>query len=171
MNLAHIHLVVNHLPVVGMLFSLGLLSYAYFRGSDEVKKVALALVFVASLTTLPAYFSGEGAEEVVEHLPGIQEHLIEAHEEWAELALVAMILTGISALGGLVLGAKRSELLKTGSVVTLISGSVAFCLVGLTASAGGKIRHPEIRAKDSIGSTYAPDVDQDLDEGDDTDSE
>lgn len=79
MNPAHLHIVLNHIPVVGIPFGTGLLIWGFLRKSQEVKTTAL-LVFVAiALVTIPTYLSGKAAEDLVEHLPGVSENLIEDH--------------------------------------------------------------------------------------------
>jgi hypothetical protein len=72
-NGAQLHLLTNHLPVVGSLFAtLVLLSGLLFKNSS-VRRTGLALLAFAALTTLPAYYSGEPAEEKIEDLPGVSE--------------------------------------------------------------------------------------------------
>src|SRR5512134_3235163 len=74
---AQIHLAVNHLPVItALLASATLLLAALTRGAS-LRNTGCALLVVAGLSALPAYFSGEGAEEIVEHRPGVSESLVE----------------------------------------------------------------------------------------------
>lgn len=48
MNAAHLHLALNHLPVIGSLFSALLLGWALLRSAYELKRAALgAVVLVA----------------------------------------------------------------------------------------------------------------------------
>jgi len=48
MNWAHVHLLLNHLPVVGTFFGVLLLLLALLRKSEELKRVSLG-VFVLNL--------------------------------------------------------------------------------------------------------------------------
>ncbi|MFW7380617.1 MAG: hypothetical protein ACOH5I_17525 [Oligoflexus sp.] len=142
----HLHLILNHLPVVGFIFAIGFLAYAFLQTSADVKRVALGFVFVTALSTIPAYYSGEGAEDVVENLSGFNEDLIEAHEERAELALALTQITGFIALVSLLFGrASTPQRLKTLSLVTIVAAIASAVALGLTANTGGKIRHSEIR--------------------------
>lgn len=54
MNGAQWHLVLNHLPVTGTLFSLLLLSWALIRRSPELLKTALATAVLVGLTVWAA---------------------------------------------------------------------------------------------------------------------
>ncbi|MCI0564610.1 MAG: hypothetical protein MN733_39585, partial [Nitrososphaera sp.] len=69
MNLAHVHLLLNHFPVIGTVFGFLFLAYAMAKKSEELKKVSLGIFVLIALIALPVYFTGEPAEEVVKHLP------------------------------------------------------------------------------------------------------
>jgi asparagine N-glycosylation enzyme membrane subunit Stt3 len=59
MNWAHIHLSLNHLPVVGTFFGVLLLLLALLRKSEELKRVSLGVFVLTALLALPVYFTGE----------------------------------------------------------------------------------------------------------------
>jgi len=63
MNWAHIHLSLNHLPVVGIIFGVLLLLLALLRKSEELKRVSLGVFVLTALIALPVYFTGEPAEK------------------------------------------------------------------------------------------------------------
>ncbi|MGZ3711139.1 MAG: hypothetical protein ACXVBE_05250, partial [Bdellovibrionota bacterium] len=93
MNYAHIHLVLNHLPVVGIPLTLCFLANGFVRGNQGAQKFALlTLVAIAALTVV-TYLTGEPAEKFVEHMPGVSEPFIDAHEDAAEVSLVLTIIT------------------------------------------------------------------------------
>jgi len=71
MNLAHLHLVLNHLPVLGTGFGLALLIFGLWRRSDELKKTALGVLVLVALAAVPVYLTGEPAEELVQAVPGV----------------------------------------------------------------------------------------------------
>jgi len=70
MNDAHFHLLVNHfpilMPIIGMLLLLGGMIFK----SEAVKRAAYFTFLVGAIATIPSFSSGEGAEEVVEHMGG-----------------------------------------------------------------------------------------------------
>jgi hypothetical protein len=77
MNGAYAHLILNHFPILGTLFGLVLLAAALIRKSDELQRGALMTFAVVGALSLPAYFSGEGAEEILADCPGVPTEAIE----------------------------------------------------------------------------------------------
>jgi ABC-type multidrug transport system permease subunit len=98
MNYAHIHLILTHVPVIGIGAVILLLIKARARRSNQLMTVALVFTILLSLVTIPVYIIGEPAEEVVENLPGIPKELIGQHEEQAEIAYILVEVTGAIAL-------------------------------------------------------------------------
>ena len=144
MSPVHLHLMLNHLPVVGTLFAFFLLGLAIFKRSDEMKKVGLGAFAVIAALAIPAYLTGESAEELAEKLPGVM-GVIDPHEDVAKIAFALILATGAVALSGLVvLRAKAVPQLFAVSVLALslaATGALAW-----TANLGGKIRHTELRS-------------------------
>jgi uncharacterized membrane protein len=155
MNWAHVHLIINHFPVIGILGALLLLVYSLVRKSEEVKMVSLGAFAIIALVTLAVYFTGEAAEKVVKNLPGVTETYIGRHEEIASLTLVLMEILGITSLVGLVLLRRSGAIPKWVVVMILILSLITAVVVNLTANLGGQIRHTEIR--DDVGSRAGPD--------------
>lgn len=139
------HLILNHVPIFACLGGTPLLIYGMVKNNDSFKKLGLGLFVLAALVVIPVFLTGEKAEELVEHLPGVLENLIEAHEEWAEASLWAMIGLGVSSVVALWAEVKaqswRRFLLPA---VTVFSCLVAGMMLR-TAHLGGQIRHSEIR--------------------------
>lgn len=158
MNAAHFHLIVNHLPIVGLLFSLALLGISqFFRATGPgLRSAALVCVVVSALFLVPTYLSGEGAEEVVEHMPGVSEALIHDHEERAEAGLVFGLIAGALAMGTLMLRRRAAWVERSGPWATLVIGAAALVVLGLVAQSGGQIAHPETRDVLAAAGTNAP---------------
>lgn len=161
MNAAHAHLLLNHLPVLGIAFSIPLLAFAWWRGDELLRRVALFAVLVAGLIALPAFFTGEPAEEAVERLPGVSESAIESHEEIAKFALGASLAAAVVAGGGLLVGRRKATVPKPMLPAALAVSCVSATLMAITANRGGEIRHPEIT------SGGAASVDQSVEHEDD----
>ena len=102
MNQAQIHLALNHAPLFLALIGGIILLVGMIRKNQSVITISLFLLVGAAIAVLPVYFTGEGTEELVEHLPGVQEGMIEEHEEAAGLTLIILIITGIGALAALI---------------------------------------------------------------------
>jgi hypothetical protein len=158
MNPAHLHIILNHIPIIGIPFGTGLLIWGFLRKSQEVKTTAL-LVFVAiALVTVPTYFSGKAAENLVEDLPGVSENLIENHETAATIALGATSILGGLALVRLLIA---SRFATVGGPLTILVFVFSLGVAGWlarTANLGGQIRHSEIRGSSvSVGDDEADD--------------
>jgi len=145
MNGAHLHLILNHVPALGMMCGLILLGLGLIRRNRELKSLALVGIILSALFTLPVNATGEEAEEIIEGLPGRSHELIHEHEEGAELALWLML--GVAAVAG---GAwfmlrnehPRAHLLTS---ITFGLGLLVFIWMIQVANLGGRISHPEVR--------------------------
>ncbi len=65
MNAAHWHLILNHIPLIGIGFVILLMIIALARKSQELKNVALIFTVIVALWGIPAYLTGEPAEDIV----------------------------------------------------------------------------------------------------------
>jgi hypothetical protein len=136
-----LHLVVNHLPVAGAVWTLLVLVAAVLHPAPPLSRLALILVILVGLSTLAAFLTGEGAEEVVEHLEGVREPAIEEHEELAERALYLGIAAGILALSTLILRRPPGRISLLTNLVLLLATALT---LALTSHEGGKIHRPEL---------------------------
>ncbi|HEY0995131.1 MAG TPA: hypothetical protein VGD77_03995 [Gemmatimonadaceae bacterium] len=142
MNGAHLHLLLNHLPVLGTVFGLGILAMALWRRNDTLRRTGLALLVLAGVTAGAAFFTGEPAEEAVEGK--VAEQSISAHEEAAEAALWGAGILAVLSAGALLRW--RRELPQGVTAGLLVGAIVTSGLMAWTANLGGQIRHPEIGA-------------------------
>lgn len=149
-NGAQFHLFVNHLPVIGFVGAALALMVATAMKSIDIKRFVLGLTIVAGLSSLPALWTGEPAEEVVEHLPGIDKALIHEHEEAAEFATILAMITAVAAGGALFLQFRKPDSLKKTVPLVMVFSLVTVAAMGKTAHEGGKIRHPEIRSGQAL---------------------
>ena len=161
MSAAHWHLVLNHIPLLGILFGTALLAYGVWRRQEDVQIASLGLLVVAGLAVIAVYLTGEPAEEVVEGLAGVSHDAIETHEHFAWYGLVAGIATGVVALGTLLYGALRRRLVRWTVGLTLLLAVVSVGLIGYTANLGGKISHPELRGEAPVQVESGDDHDED----------
>lgn len=152
MDAAHFHLMLNHVPIVGTVFGTLLLGAALLRKSQELLKASLVMFVVCAAVAVPVYLTGEPAEHLVEHLPGVTEPVIEAHEEAAESAFVAILVLGIAALAALVVFRGPKDIPRWCGFASLAVALAACGLMLRTANLGGKIRHTEIRNNPSAAN-------------------
>ncbi len=153
MNPAHLHLLLNHIPLPGILLGLALLLVALSRNNDELKKLSCCVFLLIALLAVPVYLTGEGAEEIVEHLPGVEHELIEEHEESALVSLVAIEVLGLLSLAGLIRFRGPGELPHWFVTTCLLLSIVVAGMVAWTSNLGGRIRHSETRPGFQSSST------------------
>lgn len=139
--MAYIHLLSNHLPILGSLFGVLLLAIAFLKPQFHTTFSAYLLLLISGIGGLVAYFSGEDAEEHVEHIRGISHKVIHLHEEMAENTLIFIFLLTAAAVLGL--WAERAEWSSRKKIAlgTLVIGIIAFILFAFTGYLGGHIRH------------------------------
>ncbi|MBV6495124.1 MAG: hypothetical protein DYH05_12905 [Acidobacteria bacterium ACB1] len=149
MDPVHVHLFLNHFPVICSVLAVPLFVYAYLRKSDALKELALLVLVFAAAVTIPVYLSGEPAEEVVEKLAGVSHDLIEQHEDAAYFAMISMMITGaISLIGLITMFLKKTGAAKFLVLIALLSAVGSAGLMLRTSNLGGQIRHSEIRTGD-----------------------
>ena len=158
MNPAHLHIILNHIPVIGIPFGIAILSYAFLRKNPQIRTLGLLVFVVIALITIPTYLAGKAAEDMVEHLPGVEEHLIENHERAATIALVATSVLGGLALIRLLVPARFSVVGAPLTILVFVLSLGVAGWLGRTANLGGQIRHSEIR--DSAASVGDDDRDE-----------
>ena len=145
MNTTHVHLLLNHIPVLGTAFGLLILLIGVWRKSDELKKAALILFTLVTLATVPAYLSGNPAEDSVKGLPGVSKPIIEKHEDAAAVAFTAIVVLGVFGLTGLIRYRRDRAIPLWFTSSTLVASLVVCGLMAWTANLGGQVRHAEIR--------------------------
>lgn len=155
MDAAHVHLLLNHVPVLGAVFGVLVLGYGVVRDSDDIVRAGLWTLAVVGAASVVVYLTGEPAEELVEGLPGVSEAALERHEEVALWGLWGAVLVGLAATAGLWLqrrGTMATRRLGSGVLVLALALSG---LMGWTANTGGKVRHSELRAPGASGASAA----------------
>lgn len=145
MNQAHLHLLVNHLPIIFPIVGMIVLLDGLLIKSEIVKRTSFYIFMIGSLCTIMAGATGEGAEEVVEHLAGISKSLIHEHEEVAEKFAFVSYALGILSLIAFVVNYKKMALSKMMSWVVVLAAAATIFLGANTGLTGGEIRHSEIR--------------------------
>lgn len=144
-NGAHIHLILNHFPLIGLFFSILIVGIGLYRSNESILRAGLLIAFIAGFLAIPTFLSGEPAEEVIEKMAGFSEHLVEEHEDAALFAVWTMGLTGVLAGLGLFFSLKKGYLPKPLKIAIVAIGLFTMTVVGRTNYLGGQISHPEIR--------------------------
>ena len=155
MNWAHLHLALNHVPVLGTLFVSLLLGAALIRNSEELKRCSLIGFVVLALVSIPIKFTGDFANEKLAEASWLAAERVTVHEQAADQATTGMFLLGLAAAFALWQG--RSKPIRQVTLwAVLLLALVTFYLMARTANLGGEIRHEEIRQSGISPSSENP---------------
>lgn len=148
----HLHLILNHIPVLGSAFALIPLLTGLLRKNRTCLLTGLAMAMLAGWTTPLVMDTGERAYERYEHGspaawldPGAEE-ILHLHEEraerWSKLLYLSAVLSTAAFL---------ANLRKWPYAVKLAQSAALLCVVSLLsgmwiAKSGGQIRRPDFRS-------------------------
>ena len=149
MTATHLHLLLNHIPILGCFFGLALLAAGAVshEGRLWLTRAALGVFLVVGVAAVRANLTGEEAEHQVEKLPGVTHHAVHEHEEAAEAALVAAALLGAVALGTFLLQQRNHPHTRRALWLVWALALVTAGLMARTGYEGGLIRRPELRGE------------------------
>jgi uncharacterized membrane protein len=141
----HVHVVVVHLPVLGLPVGMLLALAGRLRRNRDLECAGLLMIVAAALIGLLAFASGQRAERVLDATTGLPAAWVEPHEDAAEIARIALIILTAAAIGTLLVR-RDSAALPWLVTATAVFGLVAALLVARAAQLGGRIRHLELRS-------------------------
>ena len=142
-NEAHLHLLVNHLPIFLPLFGLIILIIGIVFKSEIVKRVSLAMFVFAGLFAFIASSTGEGAEEIVEELKRSHD-LIHEHEEAAETFALLSYVLAIFSIVAFWFNWKKHPFKDLSMYIALLISVIVIYFSYPTGQTGGEITHPEV---------------------------
>ena len=143
-NSAHLHLILNHFPIIGTVMVVLVLGYAVFINNDKIKKLGMFMLVLIGLITIPVFLTGEKAAGIVKGNDGVLEENIDPHEEFAKISMIAMEITaGISLISLFLFRKEKAVPVWFGVVLLLLIIGVNLMMV-YTGHLGGKISHDAI---------------------------
>jgi len=145
MNPAHLHLMLNHVPVLAVPFGVAVLGWSLLRPRPELTRLALVVFVFSAVAIIPTYVSSEPAEAAIEGVASDIEPWVEPHEEAALVSLVLGEALGVLGLVGLWSARRAVSPSRPMAMVTLVLALVTAGSLAYTANLGGLIRHTEIR--------------------------
>jgi hypothetical protein len=159
LNLAHLHLLLNHWPIIGTFIGLALLLVAVFAHSNDIKHVGFGVFAFLALGTIPVYLSGNAAAEATRDM-NFSANLVDTHEGAALLAFLFIELTGLVALIELFRFTRYGDPpvrkgLSKGLAAVLGLALLTAVLMAVAGTTGGDIHHPEIIAKGGTSPAIA----------------
>ena len=97
MNLAHLHLLLNHVPTVGLGIACALFLASLLKKSEDLRQASFVAFYLLGLLAIPAYLTGSAAQTVLQDQPDVSQQVIAAHQDAALVALILMEITGFVA--------------------------------------------------------------------------
>lgn len=146
LNWTHIHLMINHVPVIGLVVPVVFLLIDRVRNDRKLEWLSLQMFVVIAALTIPVYLTGSPASHKMREMPGISAEIIHRHSSAADFAFWPM--EGLGAISLYALYKFRSSSAVPPRLTAALL-ALALAVLGLmiwTANLGGKIRHPEIGA-------------------------
>jgi uncharacterized membrane protein len=147
-NIAHLHLLLNHVPTVGSVVALGLLLLALVRRDEPLQRAGLEVLFVIAVLTLPVYMSGVGAHQKLRNRPDVSDNAdtaIRVHQDAAFAGFTVTEFAGFVAWIALWQTRRRGRAARGLVPAATLLSIVALALMARAAALGGEIRHPEIQ--------------------------
>jgi uncharacterized membrane protein len=152
MNFAHLHLLLNHFPIIGTIVALGLFLVSFFGKNEDLRRSSYIVFAGIALLTIPAFLSGFGAQQVIKG-SGVSDALVQRHEGAALLSVWFMLATGILALIGLWQSQGTSRLPGWNVSAVLLCSLLTVGLMARTGNTGGDIRHSEVWSSQGATAT------------------
>ena len=147
-SMEHVHVLLNHFPVVGLAMAILALALALMHHSRKTEIIALILVFVAAASAWPVVFTGQQSYKTVRAMTDdAGTDWLDAHMERAEKAAPAFYALALLAAAALVLPHKWPRSTRPLAIATLALALLCEGAAGWIALAGGQIRHPEFRSE------------------------
>jgi hypothetical protein len=147
---------INHIPLVGLLFGVALLGFGMQRNSLDLKLASLWTILIVTAVALVTFFTGEEAEDMLKNVLGPVggkdlEKFVHPHEEAGLIFLITLVAAGILSAFSMFNYGKKKEFNQTVMKALMAVSIIALLLAGRTAQLGGQIRHTEVRAGAAIG--------------------
>ncbi len=143
MNDAHLHLLINHFPIIGTVFGFGILVAGIISKNKSIQNTAYIIFIICMILGKVSMFTGDKAEDIVENL-GISHDLIHEHEEQAETYMKMAYALGVISIISLLANIRNHPKSKLFSFLTLTLAIVTIILSKSVGTSGGEIRHTEI---------------------------
>lgn len=144
MSSAYLHILLNHIPVIGTALAAFVLLWGFLKRSDEIKKLSLVILFLVTLVTILVYTTGDNSKNSVVSIEGVNSDFIDPHADFALKAFIASDVVGLFAIVMLFIYRKPKHLpmwlaALFFALILALNGMMAW-----TSHLGGMINHTEI---------------------------
>src|SRR5438132_2592261 len=142
----YIHVLINPLPIYGLLMGWIGLVIALSLKSRHAQVATLALVLITSASAWPAYEFGEQAyDRVLSMADEDGKGWLDAHQDRAEDLIYFFYALALLSVVAIALPIKWPKSSTPLVIAVILFGAVTLGIGGYIAYAGGKIRHREFR--------------------------
>jgi len=142
----YVHVLLNPLPVYGLLIAWVGLIIALFLKSRRAQVATLVLVFVTSLSAWPVYEFGQQAyDRVLSMTDEDGERWLDEHQDRGEDLIWIFYALAILSATAIAVPIKWPKSSAPLVIVVILLGAAALGCGSYVAYAGGKIRHREFR--------------------------
>lgn len=139
MDATRIHTLLNYLPLAGTLLGIVTLLVGTWRSNNKLRLTGLGLFCLTSLITLAVFATGEIAGKGADLMVGQVWENIRVHKASALPAFVAVEVTGVFALFGLLSMARKRQLARWHVVTVMLFAIFAIGLSAKTTHLGRQI--------------------------------
>ena len=94
MDWPHVHLMINHFPVILTVVGTAVLLLAFLRPRRGIWLHAAATLTLAGLSAYPTFFSGDEAADVMKHKWYVVPDMIQAHDNAASITVWVLLVMG-----------------------------------------------------------------------------
>jgi hypothetical protein len=147
----HLHLIINHIPIMGLPFACIPLVYFLVTRSKDALLLGLLITLVSTGSMRFVMWTGELSEERVsnqlQHLVDKEGHAIWKLEHWERASVGAKVLymTLLLCIAALVFFKRLEKYYLHLGIANLLLAGLCLGMCVWIADSGGKIHHPEFR--------------------------
>lgn len=146
---AYRHMLLNHLPIVGLAIALLVLLIGLASRQSPMQFTGLALVAITAGAAWPVAQYGDAAYPAIyDGLDGHGRAWLDHHAEVAETWLPVMYTTTLAAVAACIAGALKRAVMTWVCVAVFVLGCGSLTGAAIVAKAGGQVQHPEFRLTD-----------------------
>lgn len=146
MNSAHIHIVLNHFPIIVTFVALMVAAVAIITKQAVIKRLVLGMLVLIAVSGVAAYFTGLAVEK--EYFgpgsPSLEQ--VGRHKASAQVSWIVGLVAGAVGIGGLLMSRRTPEVPNLVTAVSVLALLVCTFFFMKTSNLGGQIMHPEIRS-------------------------
>ena len=142
----YVHVLLNPLPVYGLLVSWMALIGALISKSRRARVVALSLVFITSISAWPVYEYGEQGYDRVLAMTDDDGHAwLDEHQERAEKLIYFFYAIAALSAAGIIVSLRWPRSSVPLGIAIVLLGTITLGSGCYIAYAGGRVRHREFR--------------------------